>query len=172
MGFGYTSNRYFRVRTSATALAAFAISAAIRRTLSRSASYFFCRTSPPKLLLERAGGLRIGKTPPKIDLVFYDNSPSVPHLNFSGTVKVDYPAAHLDVQFVFRNGKLDDVGIFALVFDRLPAEWLAHHNGPCVYLRNNSGSLAIFAAIRRASSFVSSLAADRRCASSIGSNLL
>src|SRR5262249_24525186 len=104
-------------------------------------------------------------TLPKVDLVFYDNSPSVPHLNFSGVVKVHYPAAQLDVQFVFRDGKLDDVGIFALVFDRLPAEWLAHHNGPpgnSVYLRMNTGSLAIFTAIRLASSLLSNLAADRR----------
>jgi len=33
---------------------------------------------------------------------------------------------------------------------------------------NSSGSLAIFAAIRRASSFVSSLAADRRFPSQMG----
>jgi len=133
-----------------------AMLAAIRRASSRSASWLFgLQNFSAELFLERAGRLRIGKTPSKVDLVFYDNSPSVLHLNFSEAVKVHHPAAHLDVQFIFRGGKLDDVGIFALVFDRLPAEWLAHHNGPCVYLRINPGSLAIFAAIRRASSHVS-----------------
>src|SRR5262245_18446732 len=136
---------------------------AIRRASSRSASWFFLQNFSAELFLERAGGLRIGKTPPKVDLVFYDNSPSVPHLNFSGVVKVHYPAAHLDVQFVFRDGKLDDVGIFALVFDRLRAEWVAHHNAPpgnSVYSRMNTGSLAIFTAIRLASSLLCNLAWD------------
>ena len=42
-----------------------------------------------------------------------------------------------------------------------------HRNRPAYYLRrSNSGSLAIFAATRRASSFASNLAADRRPGSS------
>jgi hypothetical protein len=109
-----------------------------------------------ELFYERASRGQIRKTPPKIDLFFYDNSPPVPHLNFLRPVKLRHSAVYFDIQYIIGDGKLDDVGIFALVFDRL-----LHHNGPCVYLRMNSGSLAIFTAIRRASSLLSSLAADK-----------
>ena len=76
-------------------------------------------------------------------------------------MKVHHAAAEFDIQFISRDEKLDDVGIFTLVCDCLPAKWLAHYNRPArqsVYLRMNTGSLAIFAAIRRASSLVGSLA--------------
>ena len=85
----------------------------------------------------------------------------MPRLNFSRAVKIHHPAAHFDVQFIRSDGKLDDIRVFTLVCDCLPAKWLAHYNRPArqsVYLRMNTGSLAIFAAIRRASSLVGSLA--------------
>jgi hypothetical protein len=44
-----------------------------------------------ELFHERAGRGQIGKAPPKIDLAFYNNPPSVPGLNFSRPVKVHYP---------------------------------------------------------------------------------
>ena len=135
---------YQVLRNSSGSLAIFA---AIRCASSRSASWFFgLQNFSAELFLERAGRLQIGKAPSKVNLVFYDNSPSVPHLNFSRAVKVHHPAAHLDVQFIFRDGKLDDVGIFALVFARLPAEWLAHHNGPLCLLADQ---LRQFSNIRR-----------------------
>jgi hypothetical protein len=102
-----------------------------------------------ELFYERASRGQIRKTPPKIDLFFYDNSPPVPHLNFPRPVKLRHSAVYFEIQYIIGDGKLDDVGIFALVFDRLRGEWLAHHNGPCVYLGMNSGSLAMFAAIHR-----------------------
>jgi hypothetical protein len=63
------------------------------------------------------GGSRrhIRKAPPKIDLVFSDNSPSVSNLNLSRLVKAHHPATHFDIQFVGIAGKLDDVRIFAFV---------------------------------------------------------
>jgi hypothetical protein len=109
------------------------------------------------LFYERLGRAQIGKTPPKIDLSFCDNSQSMAHLNFAQSVKVHYPAAHFEVQFIIGDDKLDDVGIFTLVCDRPPARWLAHImsaralNAIRVTCGMNTGNLAIFAAIRRAS---------------------
>jgi hypothetical protein len=80
--------------------------------------------------LESGGHVRIGKTPPKINLAFSNNSPAVPRLNFSRRVKVHHPAAHFEIQYIIGDDKLDDVGIFTLVCDRLPAKWLAHHIRP------------------------------------------
>jgi hypothetical protein len=79
---------------------------------------------PAELFFEHAGHVQIRKTPPKIDLAFSDNSPSIPRLNFSRPVKVHHPAAHFDTQFTINNEKLDDVGIFTLVCDRLPVKSL------------------------------------------------
>jgi hypothetical protein len=50
-----------------------------------------------ELFLERAGLVRIGKTPSKIDLALSDNSPPVPHLNLSTRVKGCNPAAQIDI---------------------------------------------------------------------------
>jgi hypothetical protein len=83
-----------------------------------------------ELFYERVGRAQIGKTPPKIDLSFCDNSPSVPHLSFAQPVKVHYPAAHFEVQFIISNYKLDDVGIFILVCGCLAAKWSARHSTP------------------------------------------
>jgi hypothetical protein len=41
-------------------------------------------------------------------------------------VKVQYPPAHFDIQFIIKDEKLDDVGIFTLVCDRLPVKSLGH----------------------------------------------
>jgi hypothetical protein len=41
-------------------------------------------------------------------------------------VKVHHPAARFDVQFVTSDDKLDGVGIFLLICDRLPVKSLAH----------------------------------------------
>jgi hypothetical protein len=83
-----------------------------------------------ELFSESGGRVRIEKTPPKINLAFSDNSPSIPRPNFSRPMKVHHPAAHFDIQFIINDEKLDDVGIFILVRDRLPATWLAHHITP------------------------------------------
>jgi hypothetical protein len=68
-----------------------------------------------ELFHERAGRLQIRKTPPKIDLAFSNNSPSIPRLNFSRPVKVHHPAAHFDIQFIIYDEKLNDAGILLLV---------------------------------------------------------
>jgi hypothetical protein len=78
-----------------------------------------------ELFHEVAGSGKIGKTPPKIDLVFSNNSPSVPRLDLSRPVKVHYPAGQFEIQFIISDEKLNDVGIFTLVCDSLPARWLA-----------------------------------------------
>jgi len=44
----------------------------------------------------------------------------MPRLNFSRSVKVHHSAAQFDVQFIVSNDKLNDVGIFPLVFGRFP----------------------------------------------------
>jgi len=82
------------------------------------------------LFYERLGRAQIGKTPPKIDLSFCDNSQSMAHLNFAQSVKVHYPAAHFEVQFIIGDDKLDDVGIFTLVCDGPAGGWLAHNSPP------------------------------------------
>jgi hypothetical protein len=79
-----------------------------------------------ELFHERAGRLQIGKTPPKIDVASFNNSSSIPRLNFSRAVKVQHPPAHFDIQFIINDEKLDDVGIFTLVCDRLPVKSLGH----------------------------------------------
>jgi hypothetical protein len=102
-----------------------------------------------ELFHKSVGCDQIGKTPPKINFTFYDDSPSVPRLNFYRAMKVDNPAAQFDVQFIVRNGKLGDVGMLPLVCDGLPAWWLTRHNAPPVkdkYLWMNTG---LFAIIRR-----------------------
>jgi hypothetical protein len=38
-------------------------------------------------------------------------------------MKVHYPAAQFDIQFIIDDGKPDDVGIFTLVGDRFPGSW-------------------------------------------------
>ena len=87
----------------------------------------------------------------------------MPCLNFSRPVKVHHPATHFDIQFIVGDDKFDDVGIPLLVCDCFSAKWLAHHcpmtktTRQSVYLRMNTGSLAIFTAILRASSLVSTL---------------
>jgi len=48
------------------------------------------------------------------------------NLNFSRPVKVHYPAAQFDVQFVINDGKPNDVGIFTLVYDRFFGGSSAH----------------------------------------------
>ena len=128
-----------------------------RRTAPRrSASWPFrlaaLRKFSAELFHKSVGCDQIGKTPPKINFTFYDDSPSVPRLNFYRAVKVDNPAAQFDVQFIVRNGKLGDVGMLPLVCDGLPAGWLTRHNAPPVkdkYLWMNAGLLQLFAAIRR-----------------------
>ena len=125
-----------------------------RRTAPRrSASWPFrlaaLRKFSAELFHKSVGCDKIGKTPPKINFTFYDDSPSVPRLNFYRAVKVDNPAAQFDVQFIVRNGKLGDVGMLPLVCDGLPAGWLTRHNAPPVkdkYLWMNTG---LFAIIRR-----------------------
>jgi hypothetical protein len=59
---------------------------------------------PTELFHERAGRRQIRKTPAKIDLAFSNNSPSMANLNFSRHVKVHYPAAQFDVQFIINDG--------------------------------------------------------------------
>jgi hypothetical protein len=83
-----------------------------------ASSPFGLRNFSAKLFHERAGRVQIGKTPAKIILAFSNNSPSMPRLNFSRPVKVHYPAAQFDIQFIIGNGKLDDVRIFSLFCDR------------------------------------------------------
>jgi hypothetical protein len=83
-----------------------------------------------ELFHERAGCLQIRKTPPKIDLAFSNNSPSIPCLNFSRPVKVHHPATHFDIQFIVGDDKFDDVGIPLLVCDCFSAKWLAHYLTP------------------------------------------
>jgi hypothetical protein len=77
-----------------------------------------------------AGRGQIGKTPPKIDLAFSNNYPSMPNLNFFRPVKVRHPAAQFDIQWTISDDKLDDVRIFLLVRERLLA--LARHRGVSV----------------------------------------
>jgi hypothetical protein len=79
-----------------------------------------------ELFPKRAGGGQIGKTPPIIDVAPSNDSPSMSRLNFSRPMKVQHPAAQFDIQHIIIDGKLDDVGIFPLVCDRLPATLLAH----------------------------------------------
>jgi hypothetical protein len=83
-----------------------------------------------ELFHKRTGRGQIGKTPSKIDFVSSNNSPSLPRLNFSRTVKIHHLAAQFDTQFISRDEKLDDIGIFPLVCDRLPA--MARHRGVTV----------------------------------------
>jgi hypothetical protein len=64
---------------------------------------------------KRAGRRQIRKTPAKINFAFSNNFPSMANLNFSRPVKVHYPAAQFNVQFVINDGKPNDVGIFTLV---------------------------------------------------------
>jgi hypothetical protein len=82
-----------------------------------SASLSFGLAAPCKfsteLFYERASRGQIRKTPPKIDLFFYDNSPPVPHLNFPRPVKLRHSAVYFEIQYIIGDGKLDDVGIFA-----------------------------------------------------------
>jgi len=72
------------------------------------------------LFPERAGRGQIGKTPSKKDLTFSKNSPSIPSRNFSRPVEVHHSPAQFDVQFIASDDKLNDVGIFPLVFGRFP----------------------------------------------------
>jgi hypothetical protein len=48
------------------------------------------------------------------------------NLNFSRRVKVHYPAAQFDVQFIINDGNPNDVGIFTLVYDRFFGGSSAH----------------------------------------------
>ena len=65
-----------------------------------------------KLLDKGASRRQVGKAPPKIDLGFFYNSPSVPHLNVSRFMKMHHPAAQLDIQFVGIDGKFGDVMVW------------------------------------------------------------
>ena len=94
---------------------------AIRRGLSRVSFLMFgWQNFSTELFYEPAGIGQGRKTPAKIDLAVSNNSPSMPHLNFSRLVKVCYPAAQFDIQFI-NDGKPDDVGMFTLVYDRFRA---------------------------------------------------
>jgi hypothetical protein len=55
------------------------------------------RSFSAELFHERVGRGQTGKTPPKIDFVFSNNSPSMPRLNFSRPVKVHHPTAQFDI---------------------------------------------------------------------------
>jgi hypothetical protein len=93
-----------RFKLSAIALASFAMSprsAAPRRGVASSP--FGLQNFSVELFHERAGRLQIRKTPPKIDLAFSNNSPSIPCLNFSRPVKVHHPPPHFDIQFIVRD---------------------------------------------------------------------
>src|SRR6516165_12357111 len=103
---------------------------AILRPYRASAFWTCCKTFSAELFHKRAGRGQTGKTPPKIDLAFSNNSPSLSRLNFSQPVKVHHVAAEFDTQFISRDEKLDDVRISTLVCDCLPAMWLAHHITP------------------------------------------
>jgi hypothetical protein len=85
-----------------------------------------------KLLSEITSRHQIGKAPPIGDLAFSNDSPSMPRLNMSQLMKVDYPAAQLEIQFVGRDGKLHDVRVFSLVRYRLPALRFKHHITPLI----------------------------------------
>jgi hypothetical protein len=86
------------------------------------------RNCSTKLFHELTGRGCLGKTPPKTDLAFSNNSPSVPRLNFSRPVKVHHPAAKFDIQFIAIDDKLDNVGILILVCDRFPVSWHVRHS--------------------------------------------
>jgi hypothetical protein len=86
---------------------------------------------PTELFHERAGRRQIRKTPAKIDFAFSNNSPSMANLNFSRPVKVHYPAAQFDVQFVINDGKPNDVGKFTLAYDHF-------FGGPSAHRRPSS----------------------------------
>jgi hypothetical protein len=92
----------------------------------RASAFWTLQNFSTKLFHERASRGQIGKTPPIIDFVSSNNSPSMSRLNFSRPVKVHHPTAQFDIQFIFSDEKLDDVGIFSLVCDRLPTGLLAH----------------------------------------------
>jgi hypothetical protein len=81
------------------------------------------RNCSAELFHERLGRNQLGKTPPKIDLIFSNNSSSMPRLNFSRPVKVHHPAAKFDIQFIAIDDKLDNVRILILVCDRFPVSW-------------------------------------------------
>jgi hypothetical protein len=70
----------------------------------------------------------------------------MPRLNFSRPVKVQHSPAHFDIQFIINDEKLDDVGIFTFVCDRLPVKSLGHitpagdtETTQSAYLRINTG---------------------------------
>jgi hypothetical protein len=75
------------LRSSSGSLAIFA---AIRRASSRVSNLDVQFSA--KLLDEGTSRRRVGKAPPKIDLGFFYNSPSVPHLNVSRFMKMQHPA--------------------------------------------------------------------------------
>ena len=86
-------------------------------------------------------------------------------------MELDNPAAQFNVQSVRVDSKLDYIGTLRLVRQLPNATRITHvtprhssyRRNKTVYdFRANSGNLAMFAAILRASSFVNNFAADRR----------
>jgi hypothetical protein len=118
-----------------------AVLTAIRRALSR--------VSKPsaKLFDERVSRHQIGKAPAIIDLVLPKSSASMSRLNVSRLMKLNDPAAQFDIQSVDIDGKLDDVGIFALIGQRPAATRLTTGPSRLVHLHSILGNLGIFAAI-------------------------
>jgi hypothetical protein len=97
-----------------------------------------------ELFHERAGASQIGKTPPKIDLAFSNNCPSMPRLNVSRLMKLNDPAVQFNIQSVPRgDGKRNDMGVFPFVRQRLTATRIKHvtparESRVAVSLDNNS----------------------------------
>src|SRR5262249_21099771 len=96
-----------------------------------SASLFGWQKLSTELFHESVRRGQIGKTPPKIDLIFAGKPTSMPRLNFARPMKIHYPVAEFDIQFIIVECDLDDVRIFVLVCGRLTdrwLEWLAHND--------------------------------------------
>src|SRR6516165_1470163 len=91
-----------------------------------SASCFLQRSA--ELFDKRASRLQIGKAPTIVGFAFSSRNctASVSRLNVPRLVKIYDPTAQTDIQPVARNGKLNDVGVFALVCASLPARNLTH----------------------------------------------
>jgi hypothetical protein len=70
--------------------------AAILRALSRLSNFSDAKFST-KLFSEITSRRQIRKAPPIVDLTFSNDSLSVPRLNMSQLMKVDYSAVQLDI---------------------------------------------------------------------------
>jgi hypothetical protein len=72
-----------------------------------------------KMIDECASRCEVRKAPAVIDSVSFKNYAPVSRVNVSCFVKIDNPATQFDTQPVTRNRKLDNVGVFGFIHERL-----------------------------------------------------